>query len=343
MGKVLLTGASGFIGSHVAELFAQENIPIKCLVRQTSDITLLKQLDVEIVYGDIQNLEDLKKALIDVDFIIHTAGKSSDWGSYVDFYQNNVLGTMNILKASQIGNIKHLIITGSVSSYGEEHNLNVKDENSPSNSHYHYFLDRIFPSSMNYYRDTKAMLTQEACAFANENGLNLTVLEPAWVYGEREFNSGFYEYVKAVKNGMRYAPGCKHNLFHVIYAPDLAQAYLKAYQLKMSGVNRLIIGNPHAEKLYEIHTLFCKSAQLKMPKLLPKIIVYPMAFFMEFFASLHSSKIPPLLTRSRVNMMYDHIAFSAEKSHRILGFKANTPLTEGVLKTVSWYQQNGYL
>ncbi len=343
MAKVFLTGASGFIGSHIAELFVQNNIPLRCLVRKTSDITFLKQLRVEIVNGDILNQEDLQTALDGVDFVIHTAGKSSDWGDYVDYYQQNVVGTMNVLKACQIHHINNVIITGSISSYGEENNSTIKDENSPTDSHYNYFLDRIFPSSMNYYRDTKAELTQKACAFARENNMNLIVLEPAWVYGEREFSSGFYEYIKAVQKGMRFAPGSKDNLFHVLYAPDLAEAYFLAYMKRISGTHRIIIGNPQAEKLYDIYLLFCKSAHLPSPRLIPKLFVYPIGFIMELFASIFRFKNPPLLSRSRVNMMYDHIAFSTEKSRTMLGFEAKTSLTEGIKKTVRWYQQKGFL
>lgn len=341
--KVLLTGASGFIGSHIAELFSQKNILIRCLVRRTSNLSFLKQLRVEIEYGDITDAESVRTALKDVDFVIHTAGRASDWGSYQDFYENNVTGTINVVQACRDARIKDLIITGSISSYGEENSGTVKNEESPYNSHYPYFLDKIFPSAMNYYRDTKAILTQKACSIAAANYLNLTVLEPAWVYGEREFNTGFYAYVKAVRQGMRYAPGSRHNKFYLIYARDLAEAFLLAYRQKLSGVNRIIIGNPSAVALNEVYTLFCRAAELKPPRLLPKILTSPVGFGMELVAAVCSAKEPPILTRSRVNMMYDNIEFSAAKAKRLLGFEAGTPLREGIARTVAWYRQNGYL
>jgi len=343
MSKVLLTGASGFIGSHVAELFSQEHIPIKCLVRFSSDISFLKQLNVEVVYGDITKIDSIQNVLNDVDFVIHTAGKSSDWGKYKDFYETNVIGTMNIIKACKSANINNLIITGSISSYGEEDCKKVKNEDSPSNSHYHYFLDKIFPSAMNFYRDTKAILTKQACKFAADNNMNLTIIEPAWVYGEREFNTGFYDYVKAVQAGMSYFPGSKVNKFHVVYAHDLAEAYLLAYHKKLQGINRIIIGNPAAEKLNKIHSLFCQSANLKSPKLLPKVLIYPVGFCMELIAAVLSQEKPPLLTRSRVNMMYDSFEFSVDKAKKLLGFEAKTSLQDGINRTVEWYKRNGLL
>jgi nucleoside-diphosphate-sugar epimerase len=196
---------------------------------------------------------------------------------------------------------------------------------------------------MNHYRDTKALLTQRACRYADDHKLNLTVLEPAWVYGEREFNTGFHSYLKAVQNGMKYAPGSRDNLFHVIYARDLAQAYLLAYRRRLPGVHRIIAGNPAPAKLHDIHSMFCAAAKLSPPKLLPKWLVYPLGLALELAATLGGRSEPPLLTRSRVNMMYDNIVFSSALARQLLGFEARTPLPEGISNTVTWYKQNGYI
>ncbi|HQO09625.1 MAG TPA: NAD-dependent epimerase/dehydratase family protein [Clostridiales bacterium] len=343
MGKVLITGASGFIGSHIVELFADKHIPAVCLVRNSSDTAFLKNLGLEPVYGDIKDTESLRSALKDIDFVIHTAGKSSDWGGYQDFYDNNVSGTINILEASISAGIKDVIITGSVSSYGEEDCSSVKNEDSPYNSHYRYFCGRIFPSAMNHYRDTKALLTQKSIEFAEKNKINLTIIEPVWVYGEREFSSGFYEYLKTVHSGIRFMPGSPSNKFHVIYAGDLAQAYLAAYLKKQKGVSRIIIGDPKAQNMNYIHSLFCSNADLKPPALLPKFLTYPVGICLELAASLFRSEKPPLLSRARVNMMYDSIEYSTARSEKLLGFKAVTPLEEGIKRTVDWYKSNGFL
>ncbi|MBU4486067.1 MAG: NAD-dependent epimerase/dehydratase family protein, partial [Candidatus Delongbacteria bacterium] len=247
------------------------------------------------------------------------------------------------LKACSSLNIMNIIITGSVSSYGEESTLNIKDENSPYNPHYKYFCAKIFPSSMNFYRDTKAILTQKSIEFAKDNDLNLTAIEPAWVYGEREFNTGFYEYLKSVQQGIRFMPGNKFNKFHVIYAGDLAKAYFLAFEKKLKGVNRIIIGNPVPERMNMIHSVFCRAAGLKPPAPLPKFIAYPAGFIFELVAAILRKAKPPLISRSRINMMYDNIEYSTEKAKIQLGFTAETPLEEGIFKTVQWYKTNGFL
>jgi nucleoside-diphosphate-sugar epimerase len=285
----------------------------------------------------------LLKAFAGYDFIIHNAAKASDWGTYQDFYDMNATGTLNVLKACKKTGIKNIILTGSNSVYGEENNDCIKDENSPYHSHYKYFADNIFPCRLNYYRDTKALAKKAALQFAQENGLNITMMEPVWVYGEREFNTGFYEYLSTAASGIPMLPGSKKNKFHVVYADDVAYAYYLAYRKKLEGTHCIIIGNQKAENMDKIYTLFCKEVGIKKPLNISKSFIYPAAFIMELLYTLFGSRKPPLLTRGRVNMFYDNIEFSTKKAEQVLGFKNRYSLEEGIKKTVKWYKENGFL
>lgn len=338
--KILITGAAGFIGSHVTTLFCKKKKKVLCYLKETSDIKYIKELPVEIRYGDILDLESLTSVMKNVDTVIHIAALSKDWGRYDDFYKVNVEGTLNILKAGVLAGVNYFIVTGSISSYGEEDSAKIKDESYPFNSHYRYFLDKIFPCKMNYYRDTKAMATKRAIEFAKSNKLNLTIMEPAWVYGEHEFNTGFYDYMKTAKSGIPFLPGSKKNKFHVIYAGDLAEAYYLAYMNKPAGINRYITGNKKADYMDKMYGLFCSELDIKKPRLLPKSLVYPIALLLEFIYSVLAIKKPPVLTRGRVNMLYDNIEYSTHKVSNELNFVNNHSLEEGIKKTVQWYKQN---
>jgi len=339
----LITGSSGFIGGHIVRCFAEKDFNIFCLVRKNSKRDYIEDLPVHFIEGDITDYAFLVKAFKEKDFIVHTAAISKDWGQWDSFYQVNINGTMNVLKAARKNNIKNIIITGSISSYGEENSALLKDENSYKNSHYPYFMDRVFPSAMNYYRDSKRIATQEATRYAADNNINLTVIEPVWVYGENEFSSGFYEYLKTVKSGMRIMPGSKKNNFHVVYAGDLAEAYYLAFEKKLTGINRIIIGNEAPEKMHRIYGLFCQKAGLKKPLTISRTLIYPIGFLLELGASLFKSKKPPLLTRARINMFYDNIGYSTVKARELLSFNAATSLETGISKTVKWYEQHQYL
>lgn len=343
MNSVIITGAAGFIGSHITRKFCENQIKVSCYVRESTNLDNIKGLPVELKIGDIKNIEELKRAFKGHQSVIHVAGKASDWGKYEDFYQNNVCGTLNVLQACADVGIKHIIMTGTNSAYGEEHSLKVKDENSPYNSHYPYFVDHIFPCSLNFYRDTKTLAKKKAIEFAKEHNLNLTILEPVWVYGEREFNTGFYEYIKTASTGIPFLPGSKKNKFHVIYAGDLANGYFLAFQKQLSGIHCILLGNEKVEKMEKIYALFCKEAGLKKPLNIPKPIIYPVAFMMELLYSLFRVKTPPTLTRGRLNMFYDNIEFSVKKAEEILGFKNEYSLEEGIAKTVKWYKEENLI
>ncbi|MBU8892545.1 MAG: NAD-dependent epimerase/dehydratase family protein [Bacteroidales bacterium] len=341
--KVMITGAAGFIGGHVTEYFCENDVDVSCFIRNSSDLSYIKGLPIKTINGSITDIDKLEKSLKGIDTVIHIAALARDWGNYKNFYEANVIGTINVLRACTINNIQNVIITGSISSYGEEDSKEIKTEEHPFNSHYKYFLDSIFPCKMNYYRDTKSLATKEAIKFAKENDLNLTIIEPVWVYGENEFNTGFYEYISLVKGQTSFVLGSKKNKFHVVYVRDLARAYFLAFKKKLTGVNRIIIGNKKINYANKIYSTFCDEIGVKKPKNIAKQIIYPIGFLLELFYTIFSIKKAPLLTRGRVNMFYDNIEYSTLKAEELLGFTNNFSIEEGIKKTVKWYKENSLI
>lgn len=343
MNNVLITGVNGFIGSHVAEEFCRQGVNVCGLVRQNSNLSNINGLSIKLKYGDIEELDTLKDSFKGYDCVIHIAAYVKDWGEYGKFYRTNVEGTLNVLKACCINGIRNVILTSSNSVYGEEDFEGIKDENSPHNSHYPYFMDRVFPCKLNYYRDTKALAKKAAIEYAEKKGINLTVIEPVWVYGEREFNTGFYEYLSAAKSGIPFLPGTKTNKFHVVYARDLARAYYLAFVSRLQGVHSFIIGNEEVEYMDRIYSLFCSCADIRNPKNIPKLLAYPAAFSMELLYTVLRLNSTPLLTRGRINMFYDNIRYSTTKAREQLGFSNVYSLNEGIERTVHWYKGQGLI
>lgn len=340
---IFVTGATGFIGSHVAEYLSEQGFQLVCGVRKSSNTNFLKTLPVELKYADLTDPDSLTQAMKGCGTVIHTAGKVSDWGKFQDFYNVNVAGTRNVLVACRTNKIRHIITTGSVSCYGEENCPGAKDEQSPHNPRYPYFLEPVWPSGMNYYRVSKTMAVKASEEFAWRNSMNITVLHPVWVFGEREFSSGFYEYMKYVRSGIPFGPGSRNNLFHVIYARDLAKAYLRALQCAPSGFSNYIIGNRTVGKLDDFFSMICREMGSRKPVNLPKFITWPIGFSAELLASLLNLKSAPFLTRARVNMFYDSICYSTQKAENELSFTCGYSLEEGIRNTVQWYKLNGLI
>lgn len=327
-GRIVITGGNGFIGSHITRYFCDRGEQVS--YPGSKDLSVL----------DPQGLNEV---ISGADTVIHNAAKAVDWGSWKEFQSVNVEGTRNVLRACLQNNVRHVLMTGSCSVFGEEHCPVPKNEASPYNSHYRYFMDKVFPCAMNYYRDSKRQAVAEAKAFVHEYGLKLTIIHPVWVYGEREFHTGFYEYLKTVQGGIPAIMGSKHNLFHVIYAGDLAKAYYLAYQNPPEGTAEYIAGDPQPVEMDGLYRLFCEKAGLKKPPLVPKAIVYPPALLLELIGTMVRAKTPPLLTRGRVNMFYDSICYDTSRIEKELGFSCNYTLEQGVEKTVAWYKEGGYL
>jgi len=337
--KVIITGANGFIGSHIVKLFSDKGVRITCLVRKDSNLEAMKEFNVEYKYGDIRDRLSLENAFKGHDFVIHNAAYAKDWGIYQTFYQTNVDGTLNVLEACIANGIKDVIVTGTNAVYGEENSAAIKNEESPYNSHYRYFLDGIFPCKLNYYRDTKCVAAQKAIDFAKQIEINLTILDPVWVYGENGSETVFIQYIKSSGQGVSLSPGSRKNKFHVVYAGDVAQAYYLAFTKRLKGIHRIIIGDHACEYMDNILSLFCQYAGVKKPRLLPKWMVYPLGLFLEMLYTIFNAKNPPLLTRGRANMFYDNIEYSTHKAELVLGFKSRFSLSEGIKNTVNWYKQ----
>lgn len=343
MHKVIITGGNGFLGSHIIEYFLNQGQNISCLLRRNSSTKNLTSPAIDVVEGDITDLHSLIKAFRGYHTVIHNAAFSRDWGDLQEFYKVNVEGTLHVLQACVENNIKNIIMTGSVSSYGEENNQMIKNEKSAMLSHYHYFLDSLFPNGNNYYRDTKAEATRKAMEFATTNNLNLTILEPVWIYGERDLHGIVFTYLDAIRDKIPFFPGTKKNKFHLVYAVDVARAFFIAYQKQLTGVHKIIIGNTEAEYMDVIFQKICDNAGYKKPMNVPKFLLYPVGFILELIYSLLKSKNPPLLTRSRVAMFYDNIEYSTENAREMLRFENEYSLDRGIKKTIDWFRVNNYL
>ncbi len=343
MERIVITGAGGFIGSHVAEYFCSRGLRPVCMVRDPDRAEFLKTLPVTLCRGDITIPDDTANVFAGADFVIHCAAKAGEWGPYREFYKANVEGAMNVMTAAIEAGIRDVIITGTNSCYGEENSPIVKTEDSGYNPHYRYFLGGVFPSGLNHYRETKALANIKAAELARNAGINLTIIEPVWVYGEREFGTGFYDFLKTVRSGLRFFPGSRKNRLHTIYARDLARLYFLAAQSPRQGVRHYLACDPEAEYMHTLLSMFCREAGLEMPRPLPKAVVYPPALLLELAALLLRARKAPMLTRARINVFYDNIEYSGAKARAELGFECEFSKRESIAKTVRWYVENNLL
>src|SRR5262245_8182240 len=128
--RYLITGATGFLGGHIAEACVQRGRTVSALVRPTSDTSLLEKLGVTLHQGDMNDPSSVRQALADVDVVIHCAGKLGDWGPVDDYRKVNVEGLRVLLEACKGQALSRFIHMGSLAVYAPRHHYGT-DETEP--------------------------------------------------------------------------------------------------------------------------------------------------------------------------------------------------------------------
>lgn len=334
-----MTGASGFIGSHIVDRLLLDGHEVRAFVRENSDLSFLPIDKIEVFQGDLSNAES---SLTGCDAVVHAAAKVSDWGSYDEFFETNAVGTRSLLDAIKCCGIKHTVMVSSNAVLGEEDCIEAKKEDAPYKPKMPYFLSS-FGCSMNYYRETKAQQEKESIAFCQDNDINLSVLRPVWVYGEREFHAGPYEFCKTVLSGVPALPMGQDNRLHCVNVKDVARAVSLALTKQPAGVQIYNIGNEEALKARDYFNLYCQHLGKKPPRYLSFWWFYPLGFLLEVMAKLVRRSEPFLLTRARVKFFYCSNIYDVSKAKDELGFVPEISLEEGVRETVAWWKENGFL
>ncbi len=342
--KIAVTGANGFLGSHIVRYLVRKGFHVYALVRPGSSIEFIKKPKAEIIetnyFDDDQQLLGIFRQ---VDFIVHNAALTKDWGRKSDFIRTNVTLVKQIYDLADKAGVKNIVHISSTAVIGEEDCITPKSEDSVYNPEIRFLLESIFPSGMNYYRMTKMEGERWAIKYAIDHNFNLTIFRPAWIFGPREFHAGPYEYCKTVKSKIPFLPGTKENLFHVVYVEDVARAVYMAVEKRLPAINIFNIGSAKVPTMHEFYDCFCKCLGVSKPINIPQFILYPFVFALELVFAVLKAKNPPLLTRARLYMLYASNVYNTDKAKKILGFSADTDLSKAVEKTVRWWKQNGYI
>lgn len=124
--KNLITGATGFIGSHIAERLVKDGEEVTALVRNTSKLDFLKSIGVKLAYGDINDIVSVRDAMKGMDVVYHSAALADEWISYEEAYRVNVEGTKNLLECARESGIKRFVFISSLAVLGLRDHFGTK-------------------------------------------------------------------------------------------------------------------------------------------------------------------------------------------------------------------------
>jgi len=325
--KVLVTGATGFIGSHLAEALLQKGVQVRCLVRKTSDLTWLKSLPIEVVHGDCNDKASLGEAVKSIDQVFHLAGvtKAIEEKTY---FEVNALGTENLLHACLKNNpqLQKFIYLSSQAAAGPCQHGGTKKES-----------DRCEPVSP--YGHSKRM--GEEFALAHTHEIPLLILRPSAVYGPRDRD--IYAFFKLLSKRINPCLSGQEQHLSLCYVLDIIQAILLAAEAQGSSGEIFFLSDGHDYHLEEIGNIFAQAMGVTPVCIrVPEWMIFRIASFSEYLSKLSGK--PPLLNKGKVEeMIQKNWVCDITKAKTLLGFEPQFKLSQGAKLTFEWYRKENWL
>jgi nucleoside-diphosphate-sugar epimerase len=319
--KALVTGATGFIGSHLCESLAKGGYSVTCLVKKTSNLKWIEDLDVKFITGDCTHFESLLNSIKEYDYVFHLAGLTKSC-SEEDFYRINTKGTENILNAICKKNLKlkRFIYLSSLSAVGPSRNGNPVIEDTQ-------------PSPVSNYGKSK--LEGEKIVLNYSKTVPITILRPPAIYGPRD--KDLLVFFKMIRKG--FFPNWGKCYYSLLYVDDLIQGIVVASENRKAegkvfflSDSKFYTGNEIVTEISS--TLNVKPTQLKVPK-----------FIMPFFA-LIGERINKhgIINRDKIReLSHSHWTCNAKKAREELGYTTKVNLREGIKWTADWYRIHRWL
>ena len=325
--KALVTGGTGFIGSHLVEALLQRGAEVRCLVRKTSDLTWLKTLPVDHVYGDCTDRTSLSGIVKDIEQVFHIAGVTKA-ASEQDYFDVNAYGTQNLIHVCLESHPRpsRFVYLSSQAAAGPSRNGCKRTES-----------DECEPVSP--YGRSKRM--GEELALAHRDELPLVILRPPVVYGPREKDLLVYFRLLA-KRIQPFLTGQEHR-FNLCYVEDVIQALLLASDLKNPHGDIFFLSDGTDYLFKEIGDVFAQALKVSPFSIpLPKWALYGVATFSELLSKF--SRTPPLISKGKVDeMVQRNWVCDITRAKNMLCFEPRVKLAEGAQLTVDWYRKAHWL
>ncbi len=324
---MLVTGATGFVGSHVVQRARELGITTRALVRESSDTALLDEWGVEKITGDFFDHDALKKAVTGTTIIVHCAAKVGDWGPIDDYRAVNVRGLEHLLlEAEAAGSLQRFIQVSSLGVYeGRDHH--GTDETEPPSL-----------TGMDGYTVTKAEAERLVLDHVRDHNLPATVLRPGFIYGPRD-QTVLPHLVERLKSGKIKFFGSGEQLLNNTYVGNLVDAIFLCLE-KPETIGEVF--NITDGKLVSKKDYICTVAEMAgyppPSGSVPLGVVKFLTKASERVYRLMGKKEAPLLSSARFKFMGLNLDFSIEKAKRELGYDPQVTFREGMQRMMDWYK-----
>jgi dihydroflavonol-4-reductase len=327
--KALVTGGTGFVGSHIVRRLLEGGHSVRVLHRATSKLTALDGLTYESFIGDLDDLEALRAACDGMDWVFHVAAVADYWRSKPDrIYETNVEGTRRVLQAAKQAGVRRVVFTSSASAVGlrDEREHRPADETEPFN----------LPPDFFPYAHSK-VLAEQVVAEAVEAGQDVVIVNPVVVMGPGDLNMISGRFVTEIKRLGMLVPVTSGGVA-VVDVRDVARWHVLAAEQGRTG-ERYILGTAN----FPLRTWFDMIADavgvrrpfLPLPNFVVPIIAYGVALARKLGIP---TPVDPTQTRMSVRKIY----FDYSKAWGEFG-PPQIDMEQSLRDTVAWYQEQGVI
>jgi nucleoside-diphosphate-sugar epimerase len=323
----LITGATGFIGSHLARRLLREGYRVRCLVRPTSNLALLRQLNVECVTGDLAATSSLAHAADGCRYVLHCAAYVSDWATVPEIRRTNVVGTRNLLEVAIRGSAERFIQFSTTDVYGYPARRAI-DETQPVGGF------------RNWYAQTKLEAEREVRLAAQTSGLETVVLRPATVYGPRS-QDVVGEMAAAIRGGHMLLVGGGSAVAGLTYVENVTDAAALALRLDAARGQTFNVtdglGVTWRQFVDDLADgLGCRRVRWSVPFPVAQGLAFSLEHGYRFLRRTARVETRPLLSRQAVHVLGRDQDFSNQKARQLLGWEPRVDYARGLDATLEW-------
>ena len=318
----LVTGATGFIGTHLVQRLVRDGEPTRVLCRPGSE-PKLPPLPVEIAHGDLRDRDSLVRAASGVTRIFHCGGRVSDWGAHDTFDAINVRGTQWLLEAAAVHRVRRFVHVSSIAAFG-----------TPSPR---YFDDDTpVVASKDGYSHSKALGEQLALAFHRDRGVPVTIVRPAVVYGPS--GTWLEQPLSMIERDKLFLLGGGKGTCHPCYVENLVDAMVLAAEHPAAIGEAFIVSDGESVSFREYFDAVASIAgRPPIRRSIPYPVAVGVAAALELSARARRSQQRPLLTRTAIAMVTTRSEMSATKITRVLGYRPRYTFPAAIDHLRAWY------
>ncbi len=327
MKKVLVTGANGLLGSHVARELLLKKYAVRALVRRNSDTRALEGLGIEYFTGELTLPKDISNAVKGCDYVIHVAARTSQSPSSLKHYEKpNIGSTKSIVEACKKHGVKRMVYVSSANCFGNGTKENPGNENAP-------FMPWLKHSGYAY---SKYLAQQVVLGETKNNGFNAVVVSPAFIIGERDFKPSSGKIFGHVLNKRIAFYPCGGKNF--AGAQMAAQGVVNAMEKGKTGECYLLAGeNLSYLEFFKMIRKATKQKTLFVP--VPSLLLLFAGFWGSVLEKAFGTTTQLTLTNAR--MLCSQNYYTPQKAVSEIGLRT-IPLYKSVEKAILWFQTNNY-